>query len=132
MGLFSKGKTAGPGTDPAVSTHTRSATEVSPAPGDDHLGNSGPIPTPANQKQAVIVALAAVTVQVWEEKSDGGYGKVLLPETALKQGDSRPVPFAGPLYIQASAGEKLRIDLAGKSFFPAEKGVKGNQAFELK
>ena len=117
MGFFGRSKAAAPVAAPVT----------------DIVENAHPpVATPVPVSQAVIVALAAVTVQVWEENADGSYGKVLLPETALQKGESRAVPRTGPLYILASAGEMLRIDVAGKPFFPGDKGVKGNQAFELR
>jgi transcriptional regulator with XRE-family HTH domain len=120
MRLIGPGKAAAPVADVTASAHAVPATDISTPP------------PPAPVSQAAIVALAAVTVQVWAENPDGTYGKVLLPETALQQGESRSVPRNGPLYILASAGEKLRIDVEGKPFFPGEKGVKGSQAFELR
>ena len=116
-----------------------------PAPGDTSVAPTRPninIPTrpirpigpdtPAVAlPPAIITALDAVLVQVWTKNADGSYGAVLLPETALARGKTVSVPRAGPLYIQASAGEKIQIDVASKRILPGSQGIKGKQPFEL-
>jgi hypothetical protein len=114
MALFGRGKVAAPAPPSAV---VSSAMQTAPPP---------PAAAPIT-----ITALDTVTVQVWAENADHTYGKVLLPYTALAEGESRPVQKTGPIYIQASFGEKIAIDIAGKRLLPGAHGVKGNQAFEL-
>jgi len=89
-------------------------------------------PTPAPTPAMLITAVEPVTLQVWEENADHSYGKVLLAPTPLAAGQSQTVPKTGPVYIQASAAEKITIDMAGKRTLPAAYGFKGDQAFELR
>ncbi len=88
-------------------------------------------PVPANL--AVITALDAVHVQVWVKNPDGKYGAVLLPDTLLARNETATVPKTGPIYIQATAAEKIQIDVTGERILPGtgKNAIKGNQAFEL-
>jgi hypothetical protein len=114
MALFGRGKTAAP-------APVAAALAVTPAPAS--------VPPPATP--IIITALDTVTVQIWAENADHTYGKILLADTALAGGETRSVLKSGPVYVQASAGEKIAIDIAGKRILPGAHGVKGNQAFEL-
>ncbi len=103
------------------------------------VAHSAPTETPAAPQSApatqfVIIALDAVSVQVWKENADANYGPVLLPLTTLRKGDKQTVSRTGPVYIQATAAEKIQIDAGAVHMLPGASpyNIKGNQPFELK
>jgi transcriptional regulator with XRE-family HTH domain len=74
-----------------------------------------PAVLPAAEKTITLVALDVVRVTVKHKNSDGSEGDVIYQGT-LTRGQSQVVPWPGPIYITASAGENLQIEFKGRRF----------------
>jgi cytoskeleton protein RodZ len=71
--------------------------------------------TPAATERTIrIIALQTVSVQVNLYNADESVGDIVLPNTQMKAGDSRVVPWRSRLYITASAGENVQIEVNGR------------------
>ncbi|MSU23591.1 MAG: XRE family transcriptional regulator [Opitutus sp.] len=69
-------------------------------------------PPPASERTITLVALDVVFVRVVQKNSDEGEGAEIFKGN-LVRGQRQVVPWAGPIYIWASAGENLKIEYKG-------------------
>ncbi len=84
---------------------------------------AAPAPTqtaaPANpapvERTITLVATDVVRVTVRHKNADGSEGDILYQGT-MSRGQTQVVPWPGPIYISASAGENLQIEFRGKRF----------------
>ncbi len=75
-------------------------------------------PPPAQlpvEKTITLVALDIVRVTVTRQNSDGSEGEIIFQGT-LGRNQTKEVPWPGPIYITASAGENLQIEYKGKRY----------------
>jgi len=70
---------------------------------------------PAAERAITLVALDVVRVNVKHKLSDGTEGEDIFLGT-LARGQRQVVPWPGPIYIWASAGQNLEIEFNGKSY----------------
>ena len=70
---------------------------------------------PATERAITLVALDVVRVNVKHKLPDGTEGEDLFLGT-LARGQRQVVPWPGPIYIWASAGQNLEIEFNGKSY----------------
>jgi cytoskeleton protein RodZ len=77
--------------------------------------SSAPVNPPAAEKSITLVALDVVRVTVKHKNADGSEGEVIYQGT-LTRHQTQVVPWTGPIYITASAGENLQIEYKGKRF----------------
>ncbi len=56
-----------------------------------------------------------VSVHIWEQKPDRNYGREILPETALRAGETKLVDKPGPIYLTVSVPDNLQIETATQS-----------------
>ena len=91
---------SGGNTPPAVPARTTTAAPVAP---------------PVAEKTITLVALDIVRVTVKHKNADGSEGEVIYQGT-LTRNQTQVVPWSGPIYITASAGENLQIEYKGKRF----------------
>ncbi|HEX2852183.1 MAG TPA: helix-turn-helix domain-containing protein [Opitutaceae bacterium] len=79
-------------------------------------GNTpSPGPQAAAERTITLVALDAVTVTVLRRNADESEGEELFKAT-LSRGQTRTVPWPGPIYIRANLGENLEIEYKGKRY----------------
>ncbi len=71
-------------------------------------------PTPA-ERSITLVAVDVVRVTVRHKNADGSEGDIIFQGT-MSRGQTQVVPWPGPIYILASAGENLQIEYRGKRF----------------
>ena len=71
---------------------------------------------PATERSITLVALDVVRVSVKHKLGDGTEGDEIFPATTLAKGQRQIVPWPGPIYIWASAGQNLEIEYNGKSY----------------
>jgi cytoskeleton protein RodZ len=90
----------------ATST-TRTATTTSPV-------STGPVAT-VPEKTITLIALDTVSVTVTRKNPDDSEGDVLFQGT-LTRNQTQTVPWPGPIYITATAGQNLKIEYKGKRF----------------
>ena len=74
-----------------------------------------PAALPAAERTITLVALDVVRVTVTRQNSDGSEGDIIYQGT-LNRNQLREVPWPGPIYITASAGENLQIEYKGKRY----------------
>jgi transcriptional regulator with XRE-family HTH domain len=74
-----------------------------------------PVTQPAAERTITLVALDVVRVTVTHQNSDGTEGEIIYQGT-LGRNQTKEVPWPGPIYITASAGENLQIEFNGKRF----------------
>ena len=86
----------------------------SPAPARGTAAPAAAAATPA-ERSITLVALDVVRVNVKHKLPDGGEGEDIFLGT-LARGQRQVVPWAGPIYISASAGQNLEIEFQGKSY----------------
>ncbi len=67
------------------------------------------------ERSITLVALDVVRVNVKHKLPDGAEGEDIFLGT-LARGQRQVVPWAGPIYISASAGQNLEIEFQGKSY----------------
>lgn len=72
------------------------------------------VPQPA-ERTITIVALDAVRVSVVTRNADDSEGEELFTGT-LARGQTQVVPWPGPIYIKANAGENFQIEYKGKRY----------------
>ncbi|MGA3006358.1 MAG: helix-turn-helix domain-containing protein [Opitutaceae bacterium] len=70
---------------------------------------------PLPERTITLVALDLVHVTVTQKNADGTPGNTLF-EGTLARGQSQTVPWPGPIYISANAGENLQIEYKGKVY----------------
>jgi cytoskeleton protein RodZ len=75
-------------------------------------------PQPFAERTITLLALDTVHVTVRQKNADGSAGNILYQGT-LSGGQTETVPWPGPIYIRANAGENLKIGYKGK-FYPSE------------
>ena len=71
--------------------------------------------TPPVERTITLVAVDAVRVSVVSRNADDSEGDELFSGT-LARGQSQIVPWPGPIYIKANAGENLQIEFKGKRY----------------
>jgi hypothetical protein len=71
-------------------------------------------PAPA-ERTFTLIALDTVRVTVRHQNADASAGDVLYQGT-LSRGQTQVVPWPGPMYIYANAGENLQIEYKGRRF----------------
>jgi hypothetical protein len=74
------------------------------------------------ERTITIVAVDAVRVSVVARNADDSEGEELYSGT-LARGQSQVVPWPGPIYIKANAGENLQIEYKGKRYGSQFTGV---------
>jgi transcriptional regulator with XRE-family HTH domain len=74
-----------------------------------------PAPQPAAERTITLIALDVVRVTVTRQTSDGKEGEIIYQGT-LGRNQTQEVPWPGPIFITASAGENLQIEYKGKRF----------------
>ena len=74
-----------------------------------------PVAPAAVERSITLVALDAVRVTVRHKNADTSEGEVIYQGT-LTRNQTQVVPWPGPIYITASAGENLQIEYKGKRF----------------
>ena len=67
----------------------------------------------AAEKTIRVIALQTVQVQVNARNPDGSDGPVILPNTQLRTGDTRVVPWKTALLITATEGANVQIEVNG-------------------
>lgn len=67
----------------------------------------------ATEKTIRVIALQTVQVQVNARNPDGTDGAIILPNTQLRAGDSRVVPWKTALLITATEGANVQIEVNG-------------------
>jgi len=79
--------------------------------------NSAPTSSspPVAEKVITLVALDVVRVSVKQNLPDGSEGEELFVGT-LTRGQRQVVPWTGPIYISASAGQNLEVEYQGKRY----------------
>ena len=87
-----------------------------------------PAALPAVERTITLVALDVVRVTVTRQNSDGSEGEIIYQGT-LNRNQLKEVPWAGPIYITASAGENLQIEYKGKRY---PSGVTGASRAQMK
>ena len=91
-----------------AATAVRSPAVTNPAP--------TPVSVPAvEEKTITLVARDVVRVTVKHKNADGSEGDVIFQGT-LTRNQTQVVPWPGPIYITASAGENLLIEYKGRRF----------------
>ena len=70
---------------------------------------------PAMERTISLVALDTVNVTVALKNPDGTSGNILF-QGVLTRGQTQTVPWPGPIYISASAGQNLQIGYNGKLY----------------
>jgi cytoskeleton protein RodZ len=70
---------------------------------------------PAEERSITLIALDTVQVKVLRRNTDDSEGDELFNGT-LARGQTRSVPWPGPIYIRASAGENLQVEYKGKRY----------------
>lgn len=86
-----------------------------PAPAVEHAKaamTAGARAASASTPHMLLVARAPVTVSV----SLVADGRILLPATELRPGETTAVPRLGPSYVKYSAGESLEIEINGHRY----------------
>lgn len=74
-----------------------------------------PVAQPVMEKNITLVALDTVRVFVTRKNGDGSEGEEIFRGT-LMRGQRELVPWPGPIYIHANAGENLEIEYKGKRY----------------
>jgi transcriptional regulator with XRE-family HTH domain len=74
-----------------------------------------PVTQPVAEKSITLVALDVVRVTVRHKNADASEGDIIFQGT-LTRGQTQTVPWNGPIYISASAGENLQIEYRGRRF----------------
>jgi hypothetical protein len=82
--------------------------------------NNGSAASPVQASEATITLVAIDTVEVSVTTKDG---RVLLPTTTLRRGQSQIVARPGPLYVRYSLAKNLEVEIDGKRYaMPAGNG----------
>ncbi len=66
-------------------------------------------------RMITLVALNEVTTTVMHQNPDGSEGPVIFSGT-LRRGETREVPWPGPVFISANAGENLELEFRGERY----------------
>jgi len=77
--------------------------------------NPPPVTQPAAPRTITLVATDVVRVTVTHQNSDGSEGEVIFQGT-LGRNQTKEIPWPGPIYISASAGENLQVEYRGKRY----------------
>jgi transcriptional regulator with XRE-family HTH domain len=89
-----------------------------PAPSHSTSASSqavAPAPVPA-ERTITLVALDVVRVSVKRKLPDESEGEDILPAITLARGQRQVVPWNGPIYISATAGQNLEIEFQGRRY----------------
>jgi hypothetical protein len=100
------------------------------AKSDREAQNAGRVPTlqPAEERTITLVALDNVQVKILRRNAtDDSEGEELFSGT-LARGQTRVVPWPGPIYIRANAGENLQVEYKGKRY---PTGFSGNNRAKM-
>jgi cytoskeleton protein RodZ len=81
-------------------------------------GEIGAAPPSPTERTITLLALNSVQVTVTQKNADNSDGSILFQGT-LARGQTKTVPWPGPIYIYASAGENLQIGYKGK-YYPSD------------
>jgi transcriptional regulator with XRE-family HTH domain len=92
----------GSGANPRPTTTAPAATSYTP-----------PTPQTAREPSLTLIATNPVHVRVQRKNPDDTYGEIVF-DGPLARGESRAVPWQGPLYITATSAENLTIDVNGR------------------
>jgi cytoskeleton protein RodZ len=84
-----------------------------PAAGTKAPAAAPAAPAAATEKTIGLIATQTVRVQVNERNPDGSDGAVLLPNTELRAGERRSVPWRKELNITASEGANVQLEVNG-------------------
>jgi len=103
---IAKSLLGGGGSAPATASRTAPASTSTPA---------SAAAQPAAERTITLVALDVVRVNVKHKLPDGNEGEDIFLGT-LARGQRQVVPWPGPVYIWASAGQNLEIEYNGKTY----------------
>ncbi len=70
---------------------------------------------PVAERTITLLALDTVQITVTQKNPDKSDGDILFQGT-LARGQTKTVPWPGPIYIYASAGQNLQIEYKGKTY----------------
>ena len=110
-----------------LSDSTPARTASTPPPSQNTTAQPATTATPTTQ-MVTLIANDAVFVRVCVKNPDDSEGPDLFRGT-LARGQTHALPWTGPLYINASAGENLMIEVNGRRF---PSGFTGNNRSQLK